>query len=266
MSRPITPLVVALFLGVSTCVAAQDDTADFHLKVATAALSERNFVIALDELKKAERLEPNNALVRFNIATVLNAQGHAAESLVELRSAMTLGLSDAYRRSADDLLASLTYKVVRDAPISELRKISGHYEGAKNEKLKGGFRYTNSLTIAPDGRSVFQCSFSKSGGVGFLGADYHHLDIYTVTFNISVTQISPLRFAASTPHATLSQHESSTTNYKPDTPMDGSYTIGGTLERVSIEPDSVYFQIAFDNKSTCSGSFTVAKKTPYSGR
>src|SRR5262245_24262115 len=110
----VTLFVVALEMN-SVAHVQSEDTADFHLRVARAALSDQNLDIALQELRKAQALSPSDASVAYVLGVVLSEKGQTDEALVTLKKAMALGLSDAQRKQAADLLATLTYKSLATA-------------------------------------------------------------------------------------------------------------------------------------------------------
>lgn len=85
--------------------------AEFHYKVALAALRDNNLDIARSELEQAARLAPNNALVEYNLAIVYQKAGEPAAGLASLGRAMSLGLPTSELAAAGDLRAALTYEM-----------------------------------------------------------------------------------------------------------------------------------------------------------
>lgn len=84
--------------------------AQFHYKVARAALKDKNFDVATRELLIAARLAPANALVQYNLAVVKSESGNPTEALTYLKRAIELGtLPDEQAKDAERRLVDLTY-------------------------------------------------------------------------------------------------------------------------------------------------------------
>lgn len=124
---------------------AQTNQAEFHYKVALAALKDDNLDIALKELQEAARLAPANALIQFNIAVVEDKKGDHTRAMDSLRRALTLGLPGELQAQADELRATLTYQNQK-----RLTTIVGNWQG------KIHFSSTNVVS--------FDYAFDMAGG------------------------------------------------------------------------------------------------------
>lgn len=93
----------------------EEKEAQFHYKVALAALEDGNLEIAGRELESSAKLAPNNALVQYNLAVVKSKNARPAEALINLKRAIDLGLPSDQAKAADDLLVQLTYQSQKSA-------------------------------------------------------------------------------------------------------------------------------------------------------
>jgi tetratricopeptide (TPR) repeat protein len=112
-----TVLVVIAVLGPRSAFT-QTNTAEFHYKVAIAALNDGNLDVGLQELETAAKLAPDNALVQYNLAIVKQKKGEPGEALVYLQRALSLGLPADLKVKANDLLPVWTYEVQKANQIA----------------------------------------------------------------------------------------------------------------------------------------------------
>ncbi len=85
--------------------------AALHFKIAVAALNDGNFAVALKELEKSAALQPQNALIHYNLAIVNQKFDRPRMALISLRHAMQLGLRSAESQVASALLVTLNYEI-----------------------------------------------------------------------------------------------------------------------------------------------------------
>jgi len=87
--------------------------AEFHYRVALAAMRDGDLTIAARELNEAARLAPSNALVWYNLGIVESNRSNPAAAVQHFQRALQLGLAPAERSSAQDLLAEATYRMMK---------------------------------------------------------------------------------------------------------------------------------------------------------
>ncbi len=87
--------------------------AEFHYKVAIAALKDNNLEVALNELEQAAALAPQNALVRYNLAVVKHKKGDPFAAMGDLNLAVSLELPASQKTAVDELRVDVTYAIQR---------------------------------------------------------------------------------------------------------------------------------------------------------
>jgi tetratricopeptide (TPR) repeat protein len=145
---------------------AQDEDAEYHYRVGVVALKDGNLDIALREFSTAARMEPENALIQYNLAIVNQKKGRPADALRSLREAMRLGLPDDVSRAAKELLPSLAYenektleagRSLRDAQGFVMYPVCGVAFYYENSHFEGdGCDLTLVIETKTNGRSTFQ--------------------------------------------------------------------------------------------------------------
>lgn len=165
---------------ITTALLAQSSNiqeAQLHYKVAQVALKHNDLNVALQELREAAKLAPQNALVHYYLAVVLKQQGGAKEGLEHLHLAMKIGLPVSERRAADNLLAELTY-ALKSQPLYDFigtwsREEASKTSGNCTATITTKFRMVVSPQAAQGGKLSGDYFVSKNGSTEYQGCTFN---------------------------------------------------------------------------------------------
>jgi tetratricopeptide (TPR) repeat protein len=114
-----------------------DKEARRHYLIALEALKNDDLTVALDELKQAATLAPNNALIWYNIAIVESKKGQPKSALDHLHKAQALGIPPAQSEDVEALDSHLSYQLKMNGgqfsgnPHTLLAFLGGEYLSGK---------------------------------------------------------------------------------------------------------------------------------------
>jgi len=116
-------VAIVLMMGLTGCVTPKKarEEAEFHLRIGTSHLIEGNYPPALSELLLAEKMDPENPLVKNNIGLVYFFQEHYSLSLQHFERALKIrpNFMEARNNRARTLIELERY----DQAISELKTV-----------------------------------------------------------------------------------------------------------------------------------------------
>jgi tetratricopeptide (TPR) repeat protein len=84
--------------------------AQTHYKIAVLAVDNGDFDIALKELAQASQLDPNNAVIWYNLAIVQSKKGKNSEALSSIEQALKLGVPEELKVAAEDFKVKVAYE------------------------------------------------------------------------------------------------------------------------------------------------------------
>ncbi|MBI2059709.1 MAG: tetratricopeptide repeat protein [Nitrospirae bacterium] len=83
-------LAAVVWVGVAASGCGSNQKALVHQRVAESYLSERNYTPALEELMKAEKLNPKDAVIQFDMGIAYQGIGRTGEAIEHLKRAVEL--------------------------------------------------------------------------------------------------------------------------------------------------------------------------------
>jgi len=99
----------------------QTEQAEFHIRVALAAMNDGDLTIAAREFAEAGRLAPSNAKVWYNLGILESKRSNHAVAVEHFKRALQLGLPATEKALADDYLAESTYRMKKTG--SDVRSV-----------------------------------------------------------------------------------------------------------------------------------------------
>jgi tetratricopeptide (TPR) repeat protein len=118
----------------------QEREARLHYKTALAALANNDLPAAEEELKAAANLTPKNPLIFYNLAVVQSKRDETKDAFDSLEQAEILGIPADSKNAAEDLHASLQYKLKKQAEAEEEER-KRQLSLEKLHSVEGTWRY-----------------------------------------------------------------------------------------------------------------------------
>jgi hypothetical protein len=151
----------------------QERDARLHYKTALAALANNDLPAAEEELKAAAKFAPKNALILYNLAIVQSKREEIKEGFASLQQAETLGIPADSKNAAEDLHASLQYKVKKKTEEDEART-KEQALGDRFQWLEGSWYENDRKNDGPILRQEFATLLVQRTGRANFEGNFHY--------------------------------------------------------------------------------------------